>query len=115
MILGDDSDIWCVDGISEEDTSAIGYFFQGAVYCWCKNNSDRWFTLSDLMGGCNSDWNNTPLQSIFKKHESKERSIAKIETAKDAGSLLKNMIKLDKRFFETKKDSGSRAYKWIEK
>ncbi|EKB55933.1 hypothetical protein [Bergeyella zoohelcum] len=96
-----------VYGISDEQKNAIMNFLQGAVYCWCKNRSDEWFSIRDLMGGDNYYWEGTPLIALWEKH--KDVGAA----GKDAGWLLKKVINNDKRTFETKKEELVRKYKWV--
>lgn len=86
-------------------------FLQGAVYCWCKNRKDEWFSLRDLMGGDNYYWEATPLIFLYNKYKTKASDPVK-EAAKDAGWLLKEVIDNDKRQFETKVESLTRKYRW---
>jgi hypothetical protein len=51
MSLTEESQLRSVSGISDEEKQRILDFLQGAVYCWCKNRKDEWFSLRDLMGG----------------------------------------------------------------
>ncbi|WP_219605470.1 hypothetical protein [Vibrio parahaemolyticus] len=39
-----------ITGVSDEEQASIKAFLQGAVYCWCKNRRNEWFSLRDLMG-----------------------------------------------------------------
>ena len=55
MTLVPPSEIRDVTGITPGDTQAIYHFLQGAMYCWCKNRKDEWFSLRDLMGKENFD------------------------------------------------------------
>ena len=59
-----------VSGISSDEKIRIIAFLQGAVYCWCKNRPDEWFSLRDLMGGDNYHWDGTPLMTLYTKHTS---------------------------------------------
>lgn len=96
-----------VNGLSQEEKDAIRYFLQGAVYCWCNNNPDKWFSMRDFMGGKNFYWQGTPLMAIYEKHEDVKAA------GQDAGWLLKEVIDSDKRHFETKKEELIRKYKWV--
>lgn len=100
-----------VKGISVEEKKMIMSFLQGAVYCWCKNRSDEWFSLRDLMGGDNYYWEGTPLLVLYEKHKDKETAVE--DAGKDAGWLLKKVVYDDKRHFNTKKEHLIRKYKWI--
>lgn len=100
-----------VNGISKEDTQRIEDFLQGAVYCWCKNNKGKWFSLRDLMGGDNFYWQRTPLMPLYHKHEIDKGNPIK-EAGKDAGWILKSVLANDKREFESKKENLIRKYRW---
>lgn len=109
--INDDEVIRNVNDISDEERNAIMSFLQGAVYCWCKNRKDEWFNIRDLMGGDNFDWVGTPLYALYEKYE--DISDDPIQAAgKDAGWLLKAVINVDNRNFETKKEF-IRSYRWI--
>ncbi|MDY6883601.1 MAG: hypothetical protein SWL02_07480, partial [Pseudomonadota bacterium] len=83
-----------------------------AVYCWCKNRKDEWFSLRDLMGGDNYYWEGTPLYHLFTKHEETNHDSVK-EAGKDAGWLLKEVLANDKRVFDSKKNSLIKHYRWV--
>lgn len=110
-MLIEESEVREVSGITKEEEGAICNFLQGAVYCWCKNRPDEWFSMRDLMGGENFYWEGTPLYVLYQKHESKETAIE--DAGKDSGWLLKKVINDDKRSFHTKEEFISRKYKWV--
>ena len=105
------SEVRNVTGISDVEKQRIFDFLQGAVYCWCKNRKDEWFSLRDLMGGDNYYWQGTPMLSLYDKHKGKSSEPVK-EAGKDGGWLLKAVINNDQRQFETKKEALIRQYKW---
>lgn len=109
------SEIREVKNISQDEKDKIYFFLQGAVYCWCKNRLNEWFSIRDLMGGENFYWQGTPLIALYDKHKKKGKSNDKaIEAAgKDAGWILKKIINDDARKFETKKEDLIRKYRWI--
>ena len=111
IILGND-EIREVTGISEDEKKDIFNFLQGAVYCWCKNRKDEWFSMRDLMGGDNYYWEGTPLIVLYDKHNNAGSDDPIKSAGKDSGWLLKKVIKADKREFETKEESFIRIYKW---
>lgn len=112
MSLNEKSVLRDVTGISKEQKSDIKNFLQGAVYCWCKNQSkNEWFSLRSLMGGDNFHWQGTPLIKLYEKHKCREDSV--VAAGKDAGWLLKAVINEDKRVFETRKRELIRQYRWI--
>jgi len=111
MSLTEESQLRSVLGISDEEQQRIIDFLQGAVYCWCKNRKNEWFSLRDLMGGDNYYWQGTPLLPLYTKHEGVNSDPVK-EAGKDGGWLLKSVINSDKRVFETKKEALIRQYRW---
>jgi hypothetical protein len=115
MSLIPESEIRDVHEISNEDKHRIIDFLQGAVYCWCKNRPDEWFSMRDLMGGENYFWEGTPLLVLYTKHESKGKSweSAVKDAGKDSGWILIRVINQDQRKFKTKKEELIRKYKWI--
>ena len=114
MFLDDGQTVYDVYKITSEEKRNIKAFLQGGVYCWCKNRKkeeNEWFSLRDLMGGDNFHWQGTPLMKLYDKHQNKEDA-TKL-AGKDAGWLLKAVIKEDKRIFETKVDGRIRQYRWV--
>lgn len=111
MSLSEDPRLRSISGISIEERQRIEDFLQGAIYCWCKNRKDEWFSLRDLMGGDNHVWNGTPLQPLYNKHNNKKADPVK-EAGKDGGWLLKAVISNDRRKFQTKKENLVRKYRW---
>ena len=115
MSLKTDLELRDVSGITDLEKQRIIDFLQGAVYCWCKNRKDEWFSLRDLMGGDNYYWQGTPLLSLYRKHinKGKDWESAVKDAGKDSGWLLKNVVVNDKRSFETTKQELIRKYRWI--
>jgi len=115
MSLLPKSEIREVYEITDEEKQRIIDFLQGAVYCWCKNRPDEWFSMRDLMGGENYYWQGTPLHVLYSKHENKVKpwETAVKDAGKDSGWILKKVINNDQRKFETKKEELIRKYKWI--
>lgn len=115
MSLINPSQLRNVSGISDTEKKAITNFLQGAVYCWCKNKKEEWFSIRDLMGGDNYYWEGTPLLPLYTKHENQGKSWQDSvkDAGKDCGWLLKNVIADDKRTFETKKEDLVRKYRWV--
>lgn len=115
MSLIPESEVREVYEITNEQKQSIIDFLQGAVYCWCKNRPDEWFSMRNLMGGDNFNWKGTPLFTLYKKHRNNRRNNQQaIDLAgKDSGWLLKRVISDDNRKFETKKEEQIRKYLWI--
>ena len=80
-----------VHGINEEQKTRIRDVLQGAVYCWCKNRPDEWFSMRDLMGGENYYWEGTPLIALYEKHHEEDDAVER--AGKDSGWLLKRVRK----------------------
>lgn len=113
MTLIPKSEVRNVTGISDAQRQRITDFLQGAVYCWCKNRKDEWFSLRDLMGGENYYWSGTPIHLLYDKHKGRQDDPVK-EAGKDAGWMLKAVISEDKRLFKTEKKKLTRHYRWID-
>jgi hypothetical protein len=116
MALIIDSEIRDVYDITDEEKQRIVDFLQGAVYCWCKNRPDEWFSMRDLMGGENYYWQGTPLFVLYQKHISKgkDSESAVKDAGIDSGWILKKLINNDtRRTFETKKEELIRKYRWM--
>ena len=111
MALLENTPLRNVTGISDAERQRMADFLQGAVYCWCKNRRDEWFSLRELMGGDNYYWSGTPLLPLYLKHEGHNADPVR-EAGKDAGWILKAVIARDKRNFETKKEALIRQYRW---
>lgn len=111
-MLTQENKIRSVHSISKEKAEEIKDFLQGAIRCYDKVVAGEWFSLRDLMGGENFDWNGTPLQDLFESYRG--RSDAFKMTAKSAGWLLKAAIIDDQyRHYETKKEAFTRKYRWV--
>lgn len=114
MIVSGNNELREVSGISADEERDIMNFLQGAVYCWCKNRKNEWFSLRDLMGGDNYYWNDTPMIKLWEKHSNLKKADPVDEAGKDGGWLLKKVVQKDKRKFETKEEDMIRKYRWIQ-
>ena len=94
-------------------------FIKGAVYQFIadqteKTNGEIRFCIRDLLGGTNACWQNTPLQYLYDYHirEGKTKEDAYVQTARDAGWLLKEVLCKDLRYtYEASNDTWSaRSY-----
>ena len=115
MICRGDDTLRAVSGLSDTERQRIMDFLQGSVYCWCKNRRDEYFSMADLMGGDNRDWDHTPLIVLYTKHiQSGKTPEDAFETAgQESGWLLKHAIHADKRRFETEETPKIRKYRWL--
>ena len=111
MALNPPSEIRDVRGITPDQKAHIYDFLQGAVYCWCMNRRDEWFSMRNLMGGENTDWGGTPLIVLYQKYLPASDAVER--AGKDSGWLLKRVIDNDTRRFETKKEDLIRKYRWV--
>ena len=103
-----------VHGFSEEQLRLMRAFLQGAVYCWCKNRKDEWFTARDLLGGDNYFWQGTPLYALYTHYlegNIENHDYAVEEAGKAAGRLLMEVLINDKRTFATE-EGYTRRYRW---
>ncbi len=115
MLQGDNISTKNVHELSENEMQRIRDFFQGAVYCWCKNRKGEWFSARDFIGGDNYYWEHYPLGILYLRQigAGKTHEEAHEQAAKDAGHILKKVLFDDDRIFETK-DGYTRSYLWIE-
>jgi len=116
MIIRGDDTIRGVSWISHEEERRIMDFLQGAVYCFCNNHRDEWFSAIELMGGLNRDnWTNTPLGVLYDKHinDGKDHEEAWALAGQEEGKILKKVIQNDQRQFETEESFPARKYRWI--
>ena len=97
MLIGE-TEIRDVHGIPEEQKQRIIDFLQGAVYCWCKNRKDEWFTTRDLLGGDNYFWQGTPLFFCIKKQRMQNNQARMLDGCLKRLSIMINAVfKLRKR------------------
>jgi hypothetical protein len=117
MLINDNSQIrGNISDIHKCDMELIKAFLQGAVYCWIKNNKEgEIFALRNLVGGENSNWTNTPLKLLYKKHKDmgKDNKTANEVAGQDAGKILKLVLNDDERKFEVSDAGFTNGYKWI--
>jgi len=113
MLKSGSSEVRSVHRIGDTNLVEIKNFLKGAIYCWCKNNPDKWFSLRDLMGGENFYWEENPLFVLWEKHKHKGEKEAIKAAGIDAGWLLKKVIIDDIRTFESKIEARTRKYLWV--
>jgi hypothetical protein len=114
MVLSPPSRVRDVRGLTARQKRRIRDFFQGAVYCWCKNHPNEWFSLRDLMGGVNYHWDGTPLLPLYQKYYPAYPDADAVKKAgHDGGCLLKRVLRDDRRMFETRKAAMIRQYRWV--
>lgn len=114
MSLKHPSKVKAVTGITPQQRDRICDFVQGAVYSWCKNRPQEWFSMRDLMGGDNGVWLGTPLDALFQKHRLAGKSQEKAEKSAgiDSGWLLKRVLDSDRRDFDSKRAERITKYLW---
>jgi len=97
-----------VADLSNDEINAIKNFLQGAVFCWCKNCTEkngeqRWFNLRDLIGEASPiSWKDAPLIKLYEWH--KEYNDYDYRSSMDAGKILRSLIHSNKRFFHEEKN-----------
>jgi hypothetical protein len=114
MLVGDYGRIQNVQGLSEEQRQRINDCMLGAVYCWCKNRKDEWFSVQSLFG---SDWRGLVIQELYEREGGDENHDAAFEEApKSAGRLLKRALNDDDVCrFETRKNFNNREYRFVDR
>jgi hypothetical protein len=112
MALTPPSQVRDVTGLTADELTRIRAFLQGAVYCWYTGRPGDWFSLRDLMGGPNRNWQGTPLFALYQKHD--PAPDAEERAGHDGGWLLKRVITDDPRTFETRESEQIRQYRWIQ-
>lgn len=116
MTLTMPSEIRNVQGLLDDELQLVRSFVQGAVYCWVKNRKGEWFAVRDLVGGENTDWTGTPLESIYARHIGigKADNEAFESAAKDIGWIVKSVLADDRRCFENDHSGYVARYRWLE-
>jgi len=109
------SKIHKVRGITVEEKELIKNYMQGAIYTWIKSDPKKPFSVRDLVGGINNDWNGTPLIALYKKHRTagKDSVAAMAGAGVDLGWIVKDVLASDKRTFKAKKRGLVSSYNWI--
>lgn len=112
-----------VSGLSPLENAMVRAYLQGCVYSWCKNNQSqdgseepKWFKAQYFLGEDNYYWQGTPLFCLYAKRLRQyddDSEKAAEQAARDAGHLLKAVLRDDKRYFRTETDErGYRWYQW---
>jgi len=88
--------------LNENDRKLIRAFMQGAIYCWVKNQPNEPFAVRDLVGGLNTNWNQTPLQILYDRHIKSGRTDDEAFdlAAIDIGWIVKSLLAEDRRTFQ---------------
>ena len=102
--------------LTEQETKDVADFLQGAVYCWCNTHPKEYFHAKDLLGGLNTNWEDTPAQIIYSKYRAagEDHKSAHELSGRAAGMILKSVLNKDKREFEIKR-GYTLSYKWTGK
>ena len=104
MITNNNSPAKSVTGLNDQEIQAIKNYLKERVNDWIKKNPSEPFTLSDLVGKENANWEGTPLQRLYDKnsHFNDERK-QYAQAAKEAGHLLKQVLEEDSKTFSLEK------------
>ncbi len=110
-----------VHGLTEEQRRDIMMYLQGMVYGWCESQSEKEsegkaksqpFAARNLVGGVNWHWKGTPLQCVYDKQTTDEKTAYDV-AAQEVGRLLKRIIIDDQRGFTCEKDGlNTYHYTW---
>ena len=104
-----------VHGISDVDLKHIKSFLKDAEYEWCSaHNTEELFAARTLIGGDKSDWNGTPLQSLYNYYlngNNDNHDYAVSQAGKAVGHILMKVLIEDNRTYETQK-GYTRLYRW---
>ncbi|TGK68752.1 cell division protein SepF [Leptospira wolffii] len=103
-----------VSGLNDEQKQRMYDFLQGAIYSWCKNRENEWFSVQALMGGKNTDWTGTPLEQVYLKHLESGSEDPEGAAGRDAGWLLKIVLDADDRVFEHRDGFQRKEYRWVQ-
>lgn len=115
MAIEPKSRLYKVYGITTEERDLIKVYIQGAVYCWIKNRKNEPFSVRNLAGGENHEWEGTPLYALWKKqaNSGKKGKLAIKNAGKDLGFLTKTVLSDDKRTFIVEKAEMVNSYRWV--
>ncbi len=84
---------WLTNNQAEE----IKEFLKRLLFVFLNNNTNDWFTVSDLVGGYNEDWTGTPLQYIYNAYKVRNPDTAEMRAAIDVGWLFLEILDSDKQ------------------
>ena len=115
MSLIPNSELRTITCVTPSQADAIRNFMQGDVYCWSKNRFNEEFTVQDLMGAENFNWEGTPCQVLYVKHVDlgKDNDSAIECAGKDLGWLVKEMLANDVRTFIAGNNGRVATYRWV--
>lgn len=116
MIIEPNNKIYTVSAkLSREELELAKCYLQGAVHSYTKSHPGQCFSLRDLVGGENGDWNGTPLQKFYDYHRQsgKSHEQAKEQAAKDVGWVLKAVLAGEEKVYEQYPGGGTKLYRRI--
>lgn len=87
--------------IDSAQNDAIQKHFVRLFNVFLNRSPDGVFALSDLMGGHNRDWSDSPMQIVYEKYLNKynDDKIAYRRSARDAGWFLMHAVENDHKLF----------------
>lgn len=115
MTIRPESELREPSNLGSNDRDLIRAFMQGAIYCWVKNQPNKPFAVRDLVGGLNTNWNQTPLQVLYDRHINAGRAeeVAFDMAAKDIGWIVKTLLSEDRRIFQVDNSGFVNTYRMI--
>ena len=83
------------ESLTKFEQAALDTFIKGLIQGACVYSD--FFTVSDLVGGKFTNWENTPLQCIYLYHKNREGCRnPQAEAGKDMGRIFKYVMAKDK-------------------
>lgn len=115
MTIRPESELREPSNLNANDRELIRAFMQGAIYCWVKNQPNVPFAVRDLVGGLNTNWNQTPLQILYDRHIEAGRTDEEAFdlAAKDIGWIVKTLLAEDRRTFQVDNSGFVNTYLMI--
>ena len=115
MTLSPESELRDPANLGNTNRELIRAFMQGAIYCWVKNRPNELFAVRDLVGGLNTNWNQTPLQVLYDRHIQAGRTEEEAfdAAAIDIGWIVKTLLAEDRRTFQVDNSGFVNTYRMI--
>lgn len=115
LVKKDTSRIYSISAVlTKEQYAEAKSYIKTAVAEFCKNNPGQTFSVRELFGGANRDWNGTPLQPIYNYHNQPNVNAPADKARKDVGKLLKSILENDQNaYYERMQGGKTKLYRKI--
>lgn len=115
LVKKDTSRIYSISAVlTKEQRADAESYIKTAVAEFCKNNPGQTFSVRELFGGANRDWNDTPLQPIYNYHNQPNVNAPADKARKDVGKLLKSILENDQNaYYERMQGGKTKLYRKI--